>query len=284
MTRSRTGTSLLAAALLAAVLLAPQHAAAEVSPGGRYVALGDSYSADSGVGPLAKGSYPFCLQSARNYPKLVAADLGLSLTDVTCGGATTGNLTKSQYPGVAPQLDALNGTESVVTLGMGGNDSFLFAGAIAACGAFAPVALLDLGAPCKQKYGDRFDRLIEADAPAIGAALDAIHQRSPHAVLYVVGYLDILPQSGRCYAKMPLTTGDTAYMNGVEKHINTMLAQQAALHGARFIDTYAPSIGHDVCQPAGVRWIEPPLSGQPIHPGPDGAAGQARIVAAAMRS
>jgi hypothetical protein len=252
--------------------------------GGRYVALGDSYSADSGVMPLAKGTNPFCLQSARDYPKLAAADLGLALMDATCGGATVAHLTRSQYPGVPAQLDALDGSESVVTLGIGGNDNNLFASAIALCGAFAPIAVFDLGAPCKQAYGDRFDRLIESDASAIGAAIEAIRQRAPHAQVYVVGYLDILPQSGRCFAKMPLTTGDTAYMNAVQKHINPMLAEQAALHEVAFIDTYTPSIGHDVCQPVGVRWIEPPLSGQPIHPGPAGAAAQARIVAAAISS
>jgi hypothetical protein len=276
---------LLAMAVAGSQLSQEAAAAAGTSlTGGRYVALGDSHSADSGVMPLAKGTNPFCLQSARDYPKLAAADLGLALMDATCGGATVAHLTRSQYPGVPAQLDALDGTESVVTLGIGGNDNNLFASAIALCGAFAPIAVFDLGAPCKQAYGDRFDRLIESDASAIGAAIEAIRQRAPHAQVYVVGYLDILPQSGRCFAKMPLTTGDTAYMNAVQKHINTMLAEQAALHGVAFIDTYTPSIGHDVCQPVGVRWIEPPLSGQPIHPGPAGAAAQARIAAAAISS
>jgi len=280
---------LLGAVLSAAVALCPlgqgvASAADTAATAGRYVALGDSYSADSGVMPITKGTNPICLQSARNYPKLVAADLGLSLVDATCGGATVAHLTKSQYPGVPAQLDALDGTESVVTVGIGGNDSNLFASAIGLCGVFAPIAVLNLGAPCKQTYGDHFDRLIDSDATAIGAAIEAIRQRAPHAHVYVVGYPDILPQSGRCFAQMPLTTGDTAYMNAVQKHVNTMLAEEAQLHGATFIDTYTPSIGHDVCQPAGVRWIEPPLSGQPIHPGPDGAAAQARIVAAAISS
>jgi hypothetical protein len=288
MARRRIRTSLLVGALVATAVATSQldqaGASAEVTAGGRYVALGDSYSADSGVLPVAKGTNPICLQSARNYPKLVAADLGLTLVDATCGGATVAHLSKPQYPTVPAQLDALDGTESLVTLGIGGNDNNLFASAIALCGLFAPIAVLDLGSPCRQAYGDRFDRLIDSDAPAIGAAIEAIRQRAPHATVYVVGYLDILPQSGRCFAQMPLTTGDTAYMNAVQKHINTMLAEQAALHGVRFIDTYTPSIGHDVCKPAGVRWIEPPVSGQPIHPGVDGAAAQARIVAAAIAS
>jgi lysophospholipase L1-like esterase len=286
MTTRRTRIALLICVVLAALAASQGVAAAAgtTPPTGRYVALGDSYSADSGVLPLTKGANPLCLQSAHNYPKTVAADLGLSLVDATCGGATVAHLTKAQYPGVPAQLNALNGTESVVTLGIGGNDNNLFASAIGLCGAFAPIAALDLGSPCKQAYGDRFDKLIESDAPAIGAAIEAIRQRAPHAAVYVVGYLDILPQSGRCFRQMPLTTADTAYMNAIEKHANTMLEAQAALHGATFVDTYTPSIGHDVCQPTGVRWIEPPVSPQPIHPGPDGAAAQARIVAAAISS
>ncbi|RNL62942.1 SGNH/GDSL hydrolase family protein [Nocardioides marmoriginsengisoli] len=289
MSRRRTKVSAIGLALCAVVVAFPLGggaAAAEgaAAPSGRYVAFGDSYSADSGVMPIAKGTNPFCLQSARNYPKLVAAELGLTLVDVTCGGATVAHLSKPQYRGVPAQLDALNGDESVVTVGIGGNDNNLFASAIALCGAFAPIAVLDLGAPCQRTYGDRFDRLIASDAPAIGAALDAIRLRAPHAKVYVVGYLSILPQSGRCFRQMPLTTGDTAYMNAVQKNINTMLAEQAALHGATYIDTFTPSIGHDVCQPVGVRWIEPPLSGQPIHPGAVGAAAQARIVAATLAS
>lgn len=277
------GTVAVSCLAVVSFVAVPSPAGAEgVTPGGRYVALGDSYSADSGVLPLTPGTNPVCLQSSRNYPKQVAAALGLSLTDVTCGGATVSHMTKAQYPKVPAQFDALDGAESVVTLGIGGNDNNLFASAIALCGVFAPIAILNLGAPCKQTYGDKFDKLIDSDAVNIGAAIDGIHQRSPNAMVYVVGYLDILPQTGRCYAQLPLTSGDVTYLNAMEKHVNQMLAEQAAGHDAVFVDTFTPSIGHDACKPPAVRWIEPPLSGQPIHPGLAGAAAQARIVGAAL--
>lgn len=258
-------------------------APAETAPeSNRYVALGDSYSADSGVGPMTPGTNPVCLQSARNYPKQVAAELGLDLVDVTCGGANIGHLTTAQYRNTPPQLDALDGTEAVVTLGMGGNDNNLFSSAIVMCAAFAPVAILNRGAPCKQAYGDRFHDLIDGDAANIGAGIRAIHELAPDAEVYVVNYPTITPTSGRCYAKLPLTTGDTAYMHAVQKHLNDMLAEQAAANDATIIDVWSESIGHDVCKPWGVRWVEPPLSGQPIHPGITGANAQARIVAAAI--
>ena len=272
-------------AVVAALIAAPATAPAPAEPpleGSRYVALGDSYSADSGVGPMAPGTNPVCLQSARNYPKQVAAELGLELVDVTCGGANVNHLTTAQYRNTPPQLDALDGTEDVVTLGIGGNDNGLFISAILSCGAFAPVAVVDRGAPCKRAYGERFDKLIEADAPNIGAAIRAIRERSPDAEVYVVNYPTITPAQGRCYAKLPLTSGDTAYMHALQKHLNDVLAEQAALNGATVIDVWSESIGHDVCKPWGVRWVEPPLSGQPIHPGLAGAKAQARIVAAAI--
>lgn len=279
----RSTTVKLAAVAAALVFVAvPSPAGAVVDEGDRYVALGDSYSADSGVGPMTPGTNPTCLQSARNYPKQVAAELGLELVDVTCGGANVHHLETAQYRNTPPQLDALDGTEDVVTLGIGGNDNGLFISAILMCGAFAPVAIIDRGAPCKRAYGDRFDQLIEADAPNLGAAIRAIHERSPDAEVYVVNYPTITPPTGRCYAKLPLTSGDTAYMHAIQKHLNDALAEQAALNDATIIDVWSESIGHDVCKPWGVRWVEPPLSGQPIHPGLAGATAQARIVAAAI--
>ncbi|WP_188113321.1 SGNH/GDSL hydrolase family protein [Nocardioides humilatus] len=278
--RSFLGSAAVITAAVASVgVPAPAQTATENN---RYVALGDSYSADSGVFPLTPGVNPACLQSARNYPKQVAAQLGLDLTDVTCGGANVGHMTKAQYKNTPPQLDALDGTEAVVTIGIGGNDNNLFASAILMCGAFAPVAVLDKGAPCQQAYGDRFDQLVDADAANIGAALQAIHDRSPDAEVYVVNYPTITPASGRCFGKLPLTTGDTAYLHALQVHLNDMLAAQAAAHDATVIDVFSQSIGHDACKARGVRWVEPPLSGQPVHPGLVGATAQAQIVAAAL--
>lgn len=61
-----------------------------------------------------------------------------------------------------------------------------------------------------------------------------------------------------------MTSGDTAYLHALQKHLNEMLADQAAANDARIIDVWSESIGHDLCKRYGVRWVEPPLSGQPI--------------------
>ena len=94
-----------ACAVFAVVLLAAQAAQAGGAPL-RYVALGDSYSAASGVLPLDL-SAPQCLRSTRNYPHVIAGATGAQLKDVTCGAADTSDFFDPQYPGVAPQLDAV---------------------------------------------------------------------------------------------------------------------------------------------------------------------------------
>ncbi|WP_146259367.1 hypothetical protein [Streptomyces tateyamensis] len=58
----------------------------------------------------------------------------------------------------------------------------------------------------------------------------------------------------------------------------------AAAH-AVFVDTYTPSLGHDMCAGAQQRWIEPPLPAAgraPLHPNPAGQQGMAAAVLAAL--
>ena len=109
MPNRRRHRSLAVACVLFALALVAQPAAASPL---RYVALGDSYSAASGVLPPDLSAPLQCLRSTRNYPHVIAGSTGAQLTDVTCGAAETGDYFTAQYPGVAPQLDALTTTRS----------------------------------------------------------------------------------------------------------------------------------------------------------------------------
>src|SRR5580693_8984475 len=61
-----------------------------------YVSLGDSYTAGPLI-PDATGNPLGCLRSTSNYPSDVAAAIGAtSFTDMSCSGATSSDLTKSQ--------------------------------------------------------------------------------------------------------------------------------------------------------------------------------------------
>src|SRR2546421_11311950 len=95
--------------LLLATLVFPGSAAATEAAAGRYVALGDSAAAGPLI-PLPDLAAPGCIRSTANSPKLTAHRLGLPITDVSCSGATTDDLTASQSTplgSVPPQFDAL---------------------------------------------------------------------------------------------------------------------------------------------------------------------------------
>jgi hypothetical protein len=274
------GLSLLGA--LMAVLLLAAAASASTS----YVSLGDSYTAGPFILPPAPGAPLDCEQSARDYPHLSAAALALSLHDVSCSGATTENVTTTaQYPDQPPQVDALGSSTEVVSLGIGGNDKGLFLNTLITCG--AEDLIFPFGTPCKDTYGNSLAEGIEADGPAVGAALAQIHSLSPNAKVFVVGYPDILPQSGNCWPKVPLTTGDTAYLNGVEQDLNAMLSKQAAANDATFVNTFTASIGHDACKSLSVRYVEPTIPESDafsVHPNEKGMAFDAGLLESAMKA
>lgn len=256
---------------------------------GGYVALGDSYAA----GPLIPYQVDVtCLRSDANYPSLVAAALHPPrFTDASCSGATTADMAKSQ-PVVfgtppPPQLDALSATTTLVTLTIGGND-IDFATIADTC---SLLSLLDpLGAPCQAHFtsggSDQLRAQIAATAPSVGSVLAAIHRRSPKATVLLVGYPDLLPATGPgCWPLVPIADGDVAYLNGVEQALNAMLASQAAAHGATYVNTYTTSLGHDMCQLLGPKWIEgfiPTLPGAPLHPNEFGEQAMADQVLAAL--
>lgn len=252
-----------------------------------YVALGDSFSAGSGILPLSPGVFPLCAQTTRNYPHVVAAQLGASLKDVTCGGAQTTHFYTAQYPfGAAPpQLDALSADTDLVTVGMGGNDANLFAGAILTC-ALAGLTTFGTGSPCKNQNGDKFLNDIDnVIAPAVTKGLRDIIAKAPNADVAVVGYPWLLPETKGCYFKMPVATGDVPYLRNLQAHLNDAIEKAAADTGVTFVDLAEASNGHDACKPIGTRWVEPALFGTnfvPVHPNALGESKMAEAVLAAI--
>ena len=189
-----------------------------------------------------------------------------------------------------PQFSALDVMTGVVTLTIGGND-IGFTSIIENCASATPV-----GTPCQDKYvvngHDELRQRIADTAPKVAATLQGIRQHAPRAKIYILAYEAILPEGPLvagapegCYPQMPLTPGDVPYLRGVEEQLNRMLAAQANLNYATFVDTYSPSIGHDVCQPTGVRWIEgvvPTSPAAPLHPNVLGMQAAAAAVLSAL--
>jgi lysophospholipase L1-like esterase len=276
-------TTVIAAAVVAAIV--PSAEAAPVYR--KYVALGDSYVAIASL--LTVQGTPGCFRSTDNYPSNVARSIGAKLDDRSCSSATTEHMTKPQSPTPfgtnAPQLDGVTADTDLVSLTIGGND-LGFESIIGTCGV---LTLTDpIGNPCQRANstpsGDKLAAKIAELRPKIGAVLDGIRQRAPRAKIVVVGYLPLLPPTTGCFPVTPLAAGDIAYLYGMQRQLNAMLAGEASVRGAVAVDPSGIA-GHDVCQLPWNRWVEPILPASPttpFHPNVAGQRGLAERVVAAL--
>ncbi|MGC2568755.1 MAG: SGNH/GDSL hydrolase family protein, partial [Mycobacterium sp.] len=164
---------------------------------GRYVALGSSMAAGPGIRPSAPGAPFGSGRSARNYAHLVAEQQHLNLVDVTFSGATTAHVLAERQRSAPPQIEALDGSEELVTITIGGNDvgyvPLLMAASLPAVARRLPL------------LGGRLHDLLDRDAREqaladIGDALQevgtAVRRRSPRARVIFVDYLTLLPIDG----------------------------------------------------------------------------------------
>ena len=284
--RRRRRMAAVGAALGSCALLAASTTSAAAHDGGRhrdttYVSLGDSYTS----GPLIPQQVDAnCARSDHNYPSLVAAARKVTaFRDVSCSGATTENMWKSQGTN-GPQLDAVQKDTDLVTVQIGGNDVG-FSSIIATC---ARLSSQDLsGNPCQRYYGasgvDQLTVDIAETAPKIDRVLRAVHARAPHARVLVVGYPDLLPDDGSgCYPSVPFAAKDFPYLRDTGKRLNLMLRLVAAWNHARYVDTYGPTIGHDMCKAPADRWIEPLQPASPAAPAHPNAKGEEAMAGAVL--
>jgi hypothetical protein len=282
MPRSRCSRWLALAVSCAIFTLGMQAAQATAAPLS-YVALGDSYSAASGVLPPDPAAPPECLRSILNYPHVIAGQIGAQLNDVTCGAADTTHFFNSQYPGVAPQLNAVNSHTQLVTMTIGGNDSGVFINSIIDCGS-AGIATLGQGSPCKDRYGSSFDDTIRTKTyPSLVNALRAVRAKAPKAKVAILGYPWILPATRGCFPTMPVASGDVPYLRDIQAPLNNAIQRAAAATGMTYVNFTTVSNGHDACQPIGVRWIEPVLTGTNpviVHPN---AFGESQMAAQTIK-
>src|SRR3954451_9366452 len=118
MSRRHILGTLVITSLLTLGIAAPAAAASSID----YVALGDSYS--SGVG--APGQAGLCLQSPNGYPgQWVGRNDPQSFTNLSCGGAVTGDVRRLQIPFLSSRAD-------LISITIGGNDAG-FASTVLTC-------------------------------------------------------------------------------------------------------------------------------------------------------
>jgi lysophospholipase L1-like esterase len=274
-------------ALIGTALVAG-HAKAATGP---YVALGDSFTAGPLV-PTLTGSPLLCGRSTNDYPADVARAITPSrFVNASCTGATTADMTQPQSlaggaRSAPPQFDALAANDSLVTVGIGGND----AGLISIAERCAELDVLwPFGSRCQTSYqsdgADTAVAAIDAAGPKIAQVIAGIHSRAPHARVLVVGYPDGLPQNGTsCYPIVPVSRADASWFNSLEIDLDRVLRQTAGANGATYVDTFTSSIGHDACAGADawVNGIIPTSAALPLHPNQMGELNMAHQVEGAL--
>lgn len=235
-------------------------------------------------------SYPDVID--RRFAADPPAGRPVNLTDFSCGNATIPEIAQSRqkpvspvqppadgWLSVAPQVDRAGiGTHTaVVTIGIGGNSLPV--------GKMVPACLLggigqpDEATPCRDAYEaggpfldpesiyDKYDRITREYA----TMLRAVHEKAPHAKVITVGYPTIFPEDPTACDRadttqfaariaglgvVSLTHGDIAWLHEVITHLNAIIRAITELSGDTYVDTAASSVGHDVCRPSSVKWVE----------------------------
>ena len=248
---------------------------------GRYVALGSSMAAGPGIRPRAAGSPWRAMRSAGNYPHLIARRTGADLVDVTYSGATTAHLLTESQNGAPPQIQALDGTEDLVTITIGGNDvgyvPLLVAASLPPVARTLPVigpklrALLDPGAR---------ENAVERVAGSLREVGAAVRRRSPHARVMFVDYLTLLPPPEARDQPLPATAAAPA--RRVASRLAALTAAAASETGCEIVAASPASRDHHPWSPD--PWTTGPGLFVPWRPAPfhPTAAGMAAVADLAL--
>ncbi len=209
----------------------------------RYVALGSSMAAGPGIAPRDKTAPLRAGRSAANYPHLVARRLGLDLVDVTYSGATTAHVLTDRQNGQPPQVGALDGSEALVTVTIGGNDVG-YVPLLAAAGLPRAVrALPVLGAMLREMVDPAArDRALVEVGEALKEVGRTLRQLAPRARVLFVDYLTLLPPPGEDTA--PLSGVDAALGRRVAATLERLTSEAADATGCEVVRASDASRDH----------------------------------------
>ena len=258
---------------LAAVLLLPLLVPAPAATAGlAYVAMGSSFAAGPGIPPAESGSPAGCARSANNYANIVARDVGATLTDMSCSGATTANVLTDDQDGQGPQIDGVGTGTQLVTVTIGGND-------IDYLGSLDTYSCQDSGG---SNCGTVDTGAIASTLPVLTQRLEnvanAVHGRAPRARVLFVNYFTILPASGAC-AGVPMTAEHLAYERDLATDLLQDTTAAANATGAAVVDLAGASAQHDSC--AAQPWVntyDVAAGLVPYHPNATGMTAAAQLV------
>ena len=267
---------LLALAIAATAVIWQQARRTPAGPA-QYVALGSSFAAGAGLGPLQDESPWLCARSVNGYPRQLAARLNLSLVDMSCGGAKTRHLLSGGQFFQGPQIRVINRDTRLVTFTVGGND-IGYIGDLSMLAArhsdtlFGRLVRLFWSGPLRPQQRDhhklRNDLL---------STIRAIRNRAPDAQIVLVTYPTILPPAGTC-SRLGLTEAEAVLMRQVGDAFAATTRAAAERGGARVVDMHNLGAAHHAC--SGVPWTDGwwEVSGAPFHPTLTGARATAEQI------
>ncbi len=222
-------------------------AAAQVAPPKPiYVSLGSSYAAGPGVGadeysPTSRTQYGNCARSLSNYAQLLAKARNLQLVDAACSGATTSDILTKSQDGFSPQIDSVDPKASLVTVLIGGND-------VGYIGNLSNYSCLDTGGSnCKVISDEEVDARLAKLPDSLRLVLQQIHLRAPGALVVMLGYLPVLPDSGAGCAAAPLSAEDGQRMLSVYSRLTHIIGAVARETNTPVVRSSVVGYEHDAC-------------------------------------
>ena len=254
-----------------------------LAPGAHYVAMGSSFAAGVGIGPLRPGSPERCGRTTNNYASLTAARFSLALDDHSCSGATTAHLLRG-WDDLLPQLFGVRPDTRLVTITVGGNDlgymGLLFA---ASCDPAAGLTVGNANRPCPAPPplpGEADYAALEANLVQIARSVRAI---APAARVIFIQYVTLVPEQ-LCNAT-PISAEAAANARQLARRLAAVTASAAAAAGAEVLAADQLSASHTPCDAdpfSNGFVVASARPGAPWHPTAEGHQAIAEALAAVL--
>ncbi|MBB3039109.1 SGNH/GDSL hydrolase family protein [Hoyosella altamirensis] len=244
---------LLTVVLLVALAAIP--AASSPRSSEHYVALGDSRAAGPSTLRFLNDG---CGRTAASYPRLIEEWLQPEFFNfAACSGARVehilDNPQESRSGDARPlQVDAVTDETTLITISIGGND----------------VRWYDIARACftKEEGADREcrndpeTRLAAMESlrplrPRLDRLLGTLQERAPKAKIFLAGHGGTVGDHG-CFPVVPTSDEDAQFIAEYQDKMNEIIRAAARYAGVTYVDLAKASVGHDACQPQGVKWYE----------------------------
>lgn len=249
--------------------------------GAHYVNMGSSFAAGVKTGPVPASSPARCFQSEANYARVLAAQLSLALTDVSCAGATSAHLLGA-WNELLAQIDAVTPDTRLVTITVGGNDIAYVGNLTAAsCQQGESIHVSGMTLPCPPPFpvAEEAYTTLERNLREIATQIRA---RAPQARVVFIQYVALVPET-QC-PQSRFTEAEAAALRATAARLAEITARAAHAGGAEVLAMDRIARGHTPCDAApwsvGLAADYDEAQGAPWHPNRAGMEAIARALEA----